>query len=217
MPTFTELYYSVGGHLADPHLKAEKLRALEGGAKLLGRGLRATATVYCNRGYDLIDWIKGETAGDDAAWMSVNHTRLSTFGQEANLTLSFPALLDRPDFVFRDLRIGYTHQSQDKALEPGIRSIYSLEYIRHKVVVQADLRFLENLGFNLSWRYIGRNTGSALLTPYALLDAKLNYDFPRVSLYLRVNNLLNRTWYDFGDIPQPGCWLIGGVAVKISY
>ena len=29
MPTFTELYYSVGGHLADPNLQAEKLRALE--------------------------------------------------------------------------------------------------------------------------------------------------------------------------------------------
>ena len=217
MPTFTELYYSVGGHLADPNLKAEKLRALEGGVKLLGRGVRATATVYYNRGYDLIDWIKDERAGDDAPWTSVNHTRLNTFGQEANLTLSFPALLDRPAFFLRDLRVGYTHQSQDKALEPGIRSIYSLEYIRHKVVVQADLRFRENLGLHLSWRYIYRNTGSALLTPYALLDAKLNYDFPRLSLYLRANNLLNRSWYDFGDIPQPGCWLIGGVACKFSY
>lgn len=42
-----------------------------------------------------------------------------------------------------------------------------------------------------------------------------SYDFPRLNLYLRANNLLNRTWYDFGDIPQPGLWLIVGVSCKL--
>ena len=60
-----------------------------------------------------------------------------------------------------------------------------------------------------------RSTGSDLLTPSNLLDATLSYDFPQVNLYLRVNNLLNRTWYDFGDIPQPGIWLMAGVACKL--
>ena len=133
MPTFTELYYSVGGHLADPNLKAEKLRALEGGVKFLGRGVRATATAYYNRGYDLIDWIMDTSAGEDAPWMSVNHTRLNTFGQEVSLRLTWPDLLGRPGFFFRSLSLGYSHQSQDKALEANLRSIYSLEYIRHKV------------------------------------------------------------------------------------
>ena len=62
-----------------------------------------------------------------------------------------------------------------------------------------------------------RNTGSELLTPYSLLDAKVGYDFPRINLYLRANNLLNRTWYDFWDIPQPGLWLIAGVSFKLPY
>jgi iron complex outermembrane receptor protein len=214
MPTFTELYYSVGGHLADPNLKAEKLRALEGGVKVLGRGLRAHASVYYNRGYDLIDWIKDTSAGEDAPWMSVNHTRLNTFGQELSLRLTLPDLIDRPDFFFESLSLGYTHQSQDKQLEARLRSIYSLEYIRHKLVAQADFRFGDNLALGLSWRYVDRNTGSALLTPYSLLDAKLSYDFPRMNLYLRANNLLNRSWYDFGDIPQPGLWLMLGVTYQ---
>ena len=217
MPTFTDLYYSVGGHKADPNLKAEKLHALEGGVKYLGRGIRAVATVYYNRGYDMIDWIMDTSAGDDAPWTSVNHSRVFTLGQEATLRLTLPDMLGNPDFFFHSLSLGYTHQSQDKPLEPHLRSLYSLEYIRHKVVAQADFRIGRNLALDFSWRYIDRNTASELLTPYSLLDAKLSYDFPRMNLYLRANNLLNRTWYDFGDIPQPGFWLMAGVACKLPY
>ena len=216
MPTFTDLYYSVGGHRADPNLKAEKLHALEGGVKYLGRGVRAVGTAYYNRGYDLIDWIMDTSAGEDAPWTSMNHTRLNTFGQEVTVRMTLPDMLGRPDFFFRTLNLGYTHQSQDKSLEPHLRSLYSLEYIRHKVVVQADFK-VNNLALDLSWRYIDRNTGSELLAPYSLLDAKFNYDFPRMNVYLRANNLLNRTWYDFGDIPQPGFWLMAGVAVNVSW
>ena len=215
MPTFTELYYSVGGHRADPGLKAEKLRALEGGLKYLGRGIRGSATVYYNKGYDMIDWIMDTSVGDDAPWTSMNHTRLNTFGQEMMFRLSLPEMLGQADFFFRSLHLGYSHQSQDKQLEPHLRSLYSLEYIRHKVVVQGDFRLWDKLSVDLSWRYVDRNTGSALLTPYSLLDAKLSYDFPHLNLYLRADNLLDRTWYDFGDIPQPGCWIMAGVSCKL--
>ena len=215
MPTFTDLYYSMGGHRADPNLKAEKLHALEGGLKYLGRGVRAVATVYYNRGYDMIDWIMDTSAGDDALWTSMNHTRLNTIGQEANLRINLPDLLGSPGFFVRSLSLGYTHQSQDKPLEPHLRSLYSLEYIRHKVVAQADFRFGKYLSLDLSWRYVDRNTTSALLIPYSLLDAKISYDFPRVNLYLRANNVLNRAWYDFGDIPQPGFWVMAGIACKL--
>ncbi len=215
MPTFTELYYSVGGHRADPNLKAEKLRAVEAGVKYAGRGVRAFAAAYYNRGYDLIDWVKDTAAGDDAPWTSLNHTKVGTLGEEVSLRLTPPDLLLRPGFFLRSLSLGYSHQSQDQLPDPRLRSIYSLEYIRHKVVVQADLCLWENLALDLSWRYVDRFTGSDLLTPYALLDVKLSYDFPGLNLYLRANNLLNRTWFDFGDIPQPGLWLILGAAFRL--
>ena len=47
------------------------------------------------------------------------------------------------------------------------------------------------------------------------LGDKISYDFPRVNLYLRANNVLDRTWYDFGDIPQPGFWVMAGIACKL--
>lgn len=40
MPSFTELYYSVGGHKADSHLLPEKLYAVEGGVHYLSNGVK---------------------------------------------------------------------------------------------------------------------------------------------------------------------------------
>jgi iron complex outermembrane receptor protein len=214
MPTFTELYYSVGGHLADPTLKAEKLHAFEGGLKFLSGGVRAVATVYYNRGHDIIDWIQDVTAGDDAPWMSVNHTTLSTFGQEATLQFSVGDLLGTRNFPVRSVNLGYSHISQDKDTKAGFRSLYSMEYIRHRVTAQADFRISGHFAANLSYRYVDRATASELIRPYSLLDAKLSYSRPALEVYLRANNLLNREYYDFGDIPQPGLWFMAGVTLK---
>ena len=41
MPTFTELYYSVGGHAADKHLRPERMQAYELGIKYLRPGIRS--------------------------------------------------------------------------------------------------------------------------------------------------------------------------------
>ena len=212
-PTFTELYYSVGGHLADPALKSEKLHAFEGGLKFLRNGIRAVATVYYNKGYDIIDWVQDRSAGEDAPWMSVNQTVLNTFGQEVTLQLSFPELLGRSDFFLRAIHAGYSHIAQDKDMEAGLRSLYSMEYIRHRVTAQADFRLPGSFTANLSYRYVDRATASALIKPYSLLDAKIAYNRPAFEIYLRINNLLNREYYDFGDIPQPGLWLMAGVTL----
>ena len=216
MPTFTELYYSVGGHLADPNLKAEKLHAFEGGLKFLGHGVRAIGTVYYNKGKDIIDWVRDASAGDDAPWMSVNHSMLNTFGQELTLQLSTAELLGRRNFFLRSVNAGYSHISQDKGTDAGIRSLYSMEYIRNKVTAQADFRISEHFAANISYRFVDRATESELIRPYSLLDAKLSYNIPVLEVYLRVNNLLNREYYDFGDIPQPGIWFMAGANLTIS-
>ena len=216
MPTFTELYYSVGGHKADPTLRTEKLHAFEGGLKYLGSGIRAVATVYYNRGRDIIDWIQDVTAGDDAPWMSVNHTTLNTFGQEATLQFSFPELTGNRDFFVRSINLGYSHISQDKGTAEGFRSLYSMEYIRHRVTAQADFRFLRYFNANVSFRYVDRATASTLIKPYSLLDAKLSYNRPAFEIYIRANDLLNKEYYDFGDIPQPGLWFMAGARVTLQ-
>lgn len=215
MPTFTELYYSVGGHKADPNLKAEKLHSAEGGIKYLATGLRAVATIYYNRGYDMIDWIMDTTAGEDAPWTSVNHTVLNTFGQEITLRISPASMLRINSFPVREINLGYIHISQNKVLDENLRSLYSMEYVRHKFTASSDIHIWRGLSANLSARYIDRATESQLIKPYWLLDARLGYDAPHYNIYVRLNNLLNRTYYDFGDIPQPGFWLVAGLTCKL--
>ena len=171
-------------------------------------------TVYYNNGRDIIDWIQDIRAGEDAPWMSVNHTEVNSFGQEATLQLSFPELLGRSRFPLRSVILGYSHISQDKDTKDGFRSLYSMEYIRHRVTAQADLRLGRGFSANLSYRYVDRATGSELIKPYSLLDAKISYGRPAFEAYVRVNNLLNREYYDFGDIPQPGLWFMAGITLK---
>ena len=57
MPSVTELFYSVGGHKADKHLRPEELSAVETGIKYALNGISAKASVYWNHHKNLIDWI----------------------------------------------------------------------------------------------------------------------------------------------------------------
>ena len=148
--------------------------------------------------------------------MSVNHTRVNTFGQEITLQLSVAEWAGRQDFPVRSIHLGYSHISQDKNTKEGFRSLYSMEYIRHRVTAQADFRLGSRFSANVSYRYVDRATSSELIKPYSLLDSKLSFHRPGMEIYVRVNNLLNREYYDFGDIPQPGLWFMAGVSLTFS-
>ena len=213
MPTFTDLYYSVGGHLADPNLNSEKLNALEMGFKFSARGYRLLVSGFASSGYDLIDWIKDTSAGEDAPWTSVNHGRIGMSGKRAMGQLNIPALIDRPGFFFRDITMDVQMIDEPvKTLPDNYRSMYSLEYIRGKASVQANFDIWKGLTANISYVYVDRATSSELIKPYHLLDAKLDYN----GIYVRLNNLLNRTYYDFGEVPQPGLWFTAGIKLTMS-
>ena len=224
MPTFTELYYSVGGHLADKNLKAEKMQATEAGLKYLNTGIRAIATVYYHHGTDLIDWIK-DLSVPDAPWTSVNHSVINSVGEELTLRLEPHLLLGKPDFPVRSVNLSYAHIDQDKKADEGFESYYSLEYLRNKFVFQFDLKLFEKLNLDLSARWHDRSgsyrlyqdgvdTGNVVeYEPYTVVDAKLSWDEPSWSIYINAENLLDRTYCDHGNIPQPGLWLKAGIRV----
>ena len=227
MPTFTELYYSVGGHLADKNLKAEKMQAAEVGLKYLRTGIRAIATVYYHHGTDLIDWIK-DTTVPDAPWTSVNHSVINSIGEELTLRMEPQLLLDKPDFPVRSVNLSYAHIEQDKKAEEGIESYYSLEYLRNKFVFQLDLRFFEKLNLDISARWHDRcgsyrlyenrvDTGRVVeYEPYTVVDARLSWDEPSWSIYLNAENLLDRVYFDHANIPQPGLWVKAGLQIRLD-
>ena len=222
MPTFTELYYSVNGYKADRYLKPEEMKAYEIGVKYLTPGIRGTVSLFHYRGTNLIDWIKDLSEGADAPWQSVNHAKVNTTGVETSLDVSFDEMLHRT-FLIRNLTVSYAYIDQDKKSEPDVQSRYALEYLRHKVVAQANLRVWRNLNLNVSYRWQDRmgnyeqNGEMVAYEPYSLLDARLSWDTSSYRVYAEANNLLNRTYYDYGNIPQPGIWVRAGAVWRLKW
>ncbi len=222
MPTFTELYYSVNGYKADRYLKPEEMKAYEIGVKFLTPGIRGTVSLFHYRGTNLIDWIKDLSEGADAPWQSVNHAKVNTTGVETSLDVSFDEMLHRTFFI-RNLTVSYAYIDQDKKSEPDVQSRYALEYLRHKAVAQANLRVWRNLNLNVSYRWQDRmgnyeqNGEMVAYEPYSLLDARLSWDTSSYRVYAEANNLLNRTYYDYGNIPQPGIWVRAGAVWRLKW
>lgn len=222
MPTFTELYYSVGGHKADKYLKPEEMQAVEVGVKYLRPGIRGTLSLYRYHGTDMIDWIKDISQGDDAPWQSVNHAVINTMGAEASVLFDIRELMQRDAFV-RSVNVSYSYIDQDKETTPNIQSKYALEYLRHKFVAQANFHIWRLLEMNVSYRWQDRmgnyQKGNSMVPyePYSLVDARLSWNALQYKIYVEGNNLLNKTYYDHGNIPQPGIWVRAGASYRFKF
>lgn len=207
MPTFTELYYSVGGHKADKYLKPEEMTAYEAGLKYSRSWLSAQACVYLHRGRNMIDWIRDSSLGDEAVWTSVNHTRINAVGEEISFMVDMPSLLGR-NFFLKSLYLGWSHIDQDKNAGENIQSQYSLEYLRNKVVAKADMNISGAVDVHLSWRWQQR---AGNYVPYSVFDARIGWR----QFFVNIENLLNHEYSDFGGIPQPKLWVSAGVTVSL--
>lgn len=222
MPTFTELYYSVGGHKADKYLKPEEMQAVEVGVKYLRPGIRGTLSLYRYHGTDMIDWIKDISQGDDAPWQSVNHAVINTMGAEASVLVDIRELMQRDAFV-RSVNVSYSYINQDKETTPNLQSKYALEYLRHKFVAQANFRIWKQLEMNVSYRWQDRmgnyQKGNSMVPyePYSLVDARFTWNASQYKIYVEGNNLLNKTYYDHGNIPQPGIWVRAGASYRFKF
>lgn len=223
MPSFTELYYSVDGHKADKHLTPEEMSAVELGLKYSRNGVRTSLSAYRNWGRNMIDWIMDTSLGDEAVWTSVNHAKITSTGVEASLGLDFFSLIPGQR-VLRSLDVAYSYIYQDQQREPGVQSLYALEYLRHKLVAGLGISILSNLDLDVKYRYqyrIGSYTDpqgvNCEYKPYSLVDARLTWRMDRFDVFVEGNNLLDVSYVDYGNVPQPGLWVVAGAKWKFSF
>ncbi|MDD7318684.1 MAG: TonB-dependent receptor [Prevotella sp.] len=220
-PTFTELYYNVGGHIPNPFLNPEELSAVEGGVKYTSRGIYGSMSIYHNRYKNMIDWIKDEVDGK-RVWRSVNFTKVNTIGVESNVMFNLKELLPRQNML-KTLQLAYNYIDQNKHEVEDIVTESKQEYLRHKFVASLQMHLVANLDLGLNFRHQKRNGSYTDLSgksrkyeAYSLLDARLSWNKPHYTIYTEVNNLTDKKDYiDFGNIPQPGLWVTAGVNVKI--
>lgn len=211
MPSFTELYYSVGGHKADKYLKPEELHAVEGGVKYSNYWLTAQTNIFHHHARNMIDWVM-DTRDPDAVWQSVNHTKVNTTGVETNATLT-------ANRYTLNLAYCYLHQNKDE--QDFLQSQYSLEYLRHKVTASLRWSITDYLRLSVSYRWQDRMGSYTTVDgevrdyhPYSVVDARLDWHQDSYNVYLEGNNLTGHHYVDYGNVPQPGCWITAGYAKK---
>ena len=216
MPSFTELYYSVGGHKADKYLKPEELHAVEGGVKYLSRAVTASVSVFHHHSRNMIDWIL-DTSVTDPVWESVNHTKVNTMGVETACDIHFHELWPSQQFL-QSFHIAYTYLNEDKKAGEHIQSQYSLEYLRHKLTASLQLHLISYLDMGINYRFqdrVGSYTNlegeTKSYSPYGITDVRLSWNHPRYTLYVEGNNLFDKTYVDYGLVPQPGLWINSGI------
>ncbi|MDR1436877.1 MAG: TonB-dependent receptor [Candidatus Symbiothrix sp.] len=225
LPTFTDLYYVDPVRTGYPDLQPEKSEAFEAGFKYANVSVLFSASVFQERGKNLIDWVR---KSPEDKLLATNLTSVNKTGFEANLSLTpgewFPFLTDTR------LNLGYMYLTQERDANNLISS-YVLDYLRHKFI--AGLTHPVCKGVSAGWQFRGQKRngsysrfagkaedGKNILeeTPYpafSLLDLKINWKRKAFTACLTVNNLFNVSYYDLGNIPQPGFWLSAGVSVEL--
>lgn len=223
MPSFTELFYSVGGHKADKHLKPEELSALEAGLKYNARGISGKTSIFYNQQKNLIDWISDGTldANGSPLWKSVNFGRINVVGVEASLRFDCRTLMPSQRFL-KQFSLAYCYLNQNEKEHKGITSKYVLEYVKNKMVANLQLNLWRNLDLGLNYRllhrmggYIDTNNQRHNYATYGILDTRLSWNTSKWTAFAAANNLLNRTYVDYGNVPQPGTWITAGVSIQM--
>ena len=223
MPSFTELFYSVGGHKADKHLKPEELSALEAGVKYNTRGIIGKASFFYHNQKNLIDWISDGTldANGSTLWKSVNFGRINLLGAETSLNFDFYTLIPSQRFL-KQFGIAYCYLNQNEQEHNGITSKYVLEYVKNKMVVNLQLNLWRNLELGLNYRllhrmgsYVDINNQRHKYATYGILDSRLSWNESKWTAFVAANNLLNRTYVDYGNVTQPGTWITAGISIQM--
>jgi iron complex outermembrane receptor protein len=220
MPTFTDLYYVDPSQEGFPDLQPEKSEAFDAGFKYVNSFLSFSVDGFYEKGRNLIDWVK-ENPQDKLK--ATNLTSVNKAGFEANASFSLEKRMPQLPAIHLNLGYIYVNQSRNAG---NLISNYVLDYLRHKLV--AGLTHPVYKGLSADWQFRrqqregtysqlagrdeeGKNIFKETAFPaFSLLDLKLNWKLNNVTVYLTINNLFNVSYYDRGNIPQPGFWLIGG-------
>ena len=223
MPTFTDLYYEGKTNKGNPDLTPEKSEAFELGFKYHSKALQASLSGFYRKGKNMIDWVKEKP---EELWQSRNITKLDNIGLETNVTL-LPQLLINDRFFIRKIEIGYAYIYQHKDSKQYI-SNYALNYLRHKFTAQLNHSIWK--GITATWyarwqdragsytKYIDyKGAYQESYAPYLVVDAKINWQFKAFNIYMEANNLLNKHYYDLGNLPQAGFWLKAGFKYTFKY
>lgn len=221
MPTFTDLYYKSPTLEGNVGLAPEETQALTVGLFYKNEFICSNISGFYHKGKHMIDWVMYNA---DDIYHSANF-KLDNRGFETNTTINTEALLGHTAWL-KNIQLGYSYISQKRKDHIEVyKSNYALNYLKHKFVgsIQHKL-FTEKLKINWAIRWQDRmgdyidfsnpSTPEGQLKSYpsfALLDLKAQWTENNFIIFAEANNLLDKTYFDLGNIPQPGFWCKAGI------
>lgn len=220
LPTFTDLYYNDAVSIGNSSLLPEEAYVIESGLIYHKEGWTAQIAVFDRFGIDIIDWTKQY---DSLKWQATNLTNLNVLGFEA--ALNFRS--SNPTKFIKTFSLSYSFLYPNKSSE-GFISKYTLDILQHKADLSINHKILKQLSANwqLSWqkRYGGfyayhNGIADTKETPFEiifLVNARLLCQFRIVTVFAEATNLLDKAYHDYGNIIQPGRWIIGGIEINLK-
>ncbi len=217
LPTFTDLYYKSPTHEGNSGMHAEESHSiqlgLQGNSHFSLFTFNYSLKTFYHRGTNMIDWVMYTP---DDIFHSANFD-LDNMGVSAAINSHFSIFNLKISYAFL-----HQHRRDDN---PIYKSNYAMEYLRHKLVATLDHPIAAHLSASWSLRWQDR-MGSYILyenaqstgrlvpyDPYATLDLKLRWTAPHYELWAEATNLTNRRYYDLGNIPQPGIFILAGARI----
>ena len=214
LPTFTDLYYQGPTNISNPDLKPETSLSSEIGFKYLADNFNISIAGFYRMGDNIIDWVK---YSPEQKWQSANLSSMNTYGISFSTNYQFKS----GPFNYAGLKYSWLNSEKQNT---DIISLYALDFLKHNFNVFVNHSIIKNL--SASWTFTVQNRNGSYIdyateneTPYqtvGLLNLKLLYAYKNLEFSITGSNLLNNTYYDIGNVQQPGLWLIGGVKLSLE-
>ncbi len=214
VPTFTDLFTANSAQQGNLNLKPERNSTFKIGSRFTTTGIEAMATMFYSRGRNMIDWVYETPASTRYHALNIGKLNNMGFSTEARLNLSqllFSQTEMKGEPVLMKVGYAYIHQKHTTN-QPIHRSLYALEYLRHKVVVELSHPIVSHLSASWALRWQQRMNG---YKPYAKVDGKLTWREQRWQIYLKADNLTCHRYYDLGSVLQPGLWIMAGAGITL--
>ena len=214
MPTYTDLYISNVVQQGDITLNPEKNSTFKIGTRYRQTGLSATLSGFYAHGTDMIDWVQtSETEQQDSKYHVMNIGKLNNMGYNLDATLYMQELI--PHCFITRIKLGYAYIYQEHKTDATIlKSLYALEYLRHKAVFGLDHQIWKNLSASWSVRWQQRMNG---YHPYTKVDCKLMWDEKKYNIFVKADNITCHHYYDLTAVKQPGLWIMAGASVNLGW
>ncbi|MCF8308515.1 MAG: TonB-dependent receptor [Bacteroidales bacterium] len=222
LPTFTDLYYSGPTNIGNPDLKPEESATVEGGLKYTGPAQRIQMAVFHRNGENIIDWVK---ENEEEKWQPQNLVELNATGLEISWEFRPQAVIET--LPVSKFQIAYSYTDLEKAAGDLI-SQYVLDNLKHKLSINLRHQVFSNMHANWGVTYQDRagafvkySDGSygeeTPYKPFWLLDTRLTWQESDWKIYAEASNLLDKTYYDHGNVPQPGRWIRFGAEYALNW